>query len=194
MTPGLDTLLIIRNTRRGGWKDGISSSFGICCGLYVQALISALGLSVILLQSAWMFGAIKLAGAAYLLWLGCSSIYRVWKTATVFKTVEENPVNSHFSAQQSMTEGLLSNILNPKTLVFYMAFLPQFVNAAEPLLPQMLALASIHFAIAMIWQSLLTILVTRSLHWLNNSKVQNALDSLTGSILIAMGAKLALER
>ena len=76
ITPGMDTMLIIRNTTRGGWKDGAVSSLGICSGLFVHAIISAVGISLILLQSAWAFGALKLAGAGYLVWLGLVTLHR----------------------------------------------------------------------------------------------------------------------
>ena len=70
LTPGVDTMLIIRNTSRGGWRDGAVSSVGICTGLFVHATVSAVGISVILLQSAIAFSALKLVGAGYLVWLG----------------------------------------------------------------------------------------------------------------------------
>jgi threonine/homoserine/homoserine lactone efflux protein len=63
LTPGVDTLLVVRNTTRGGWKDGVVSSLGICSGLFVHAAVSAVGISLILLQTAWAFNALKLAGA-----------------------------------------------------------------------------------------------------------------------------------
>ncbi len=66
VTPGVDTLLVVRNTARGGWRDGTISSFGICCGLFVHATVSAVGISVLLLQSAWAFSFLKLLGAGYL--------------------------------------------------------------------------------------------------------------------------------
>lgn len=70
ITPGVDTVLIIRNSSRGGWRDGALTILGICSGLFMHATISAVGISVILLQSAWAFRALKLAGATYLIWLG----------------------------------------------------------------------------------------------------------------------------
>lgn len=74
MTPGLDTALVIRNTTRGGWKDGITCSLGICCGLFVHATMSAVGLSVVLVSSAELFTVVKTIGAIYLIWLGVQSI------------------------------------------------------------------------------------------------------------------------
>ena len=67
LTPGVDTMLIIRNSARGGWSDGAVSSLGICSGLFVHALVSAFGISLLLMQTAWAFSALKMAGAGYLI-------------------------------------------------------------------------------------------------------------------------------
>ncbi|WP_198518078.1 LysE family translocator [Enterococcus faecium] len=74
LTPGLDTALVIRNTTRAGLQDGCMTSLGICCGLFVHALFSAIGISAILAQSAELFQLVKMTGAAYLIWLGFSSL------------------------------------------------------------------------------------------------------------------------
>ncbi len=75
-----------------------------------------------------------------------------------------------------------------------MAFLPQFIDSTGAVTPQMLELAAIHFVIAMLWQCSLALLITRTLNWLNSSRVQRTLDALTGSFLITLGAGIALER
>ena len=82
LTPGVDTMLVIRNSARGGWRDGAVSSLGICSGLFIHATISAVGISVILLQAAWAYSALKLAGAGYLVWLGYCSWRKVIKKGT----------------------------------------------------------------------------------------------------------------
>ena len=94
ITPGVDTLLVIRNTARSGWRDGAVSSFGICSGLFVHAVISAVGISVILLQAAWAFSALKLAGAGYLVWLGISSWRKVLKQES-FEITNGNSPQRH---------------------------------------------------------------------------------------------------
>ncbi len=75
-TPGLDTALVLRNTSRSGLKDGCTTSLGICFGLFVHAFFSAVGISAILAQSAELFQIVKMIGAAYLIWLGISSLKR----------------------------------------------------------------------------------------------------------------------
>ncbi len=193
LTPGLDTLLIVRNTARGGWVDGAVSSVGICSGLFVHAVVSAIGISLILLQTAWAFNVLKLAGACYLIWLGIGSFRRALQrrqSADIAARVASQP----FSAVRSFREGLLSNVLNPKTVIFYMAFLPQFINPAESALLQSLFLASLHFVIAMLWQCLLALVVVRAKRSMGHPTVSRFFDGVTGLLFMGLGMKLAVDR
>jgi RhtB (resistance to homoserine/threonine) family protein len=194
ITPGVDTVLIIRNTTRGGWRDGALSSLGICCGLFVHATVSAVGISVILLHSAWAFQALKLAGAAYLVYLGVVSLRSAARRGAPLPVNGRGVGNRRFSARRSLMEGFLSNVLNPKAVIFYMAFLPQFIDPAGSALGQSLFLAGLHFVIAMAWQCLLASVVDRAKALLQNQTVRRALDGLTGSIMMGFGLKLALDR
>lgn len=193
ITPGVDTMLVIRNTARGGWRDGATSSFGICSGLFIHATISAVGISVILLQAAWAFSALKLLGAAYLVWLGISSWRKVIKQEPF--TIENGKarIGGTFLMSRSLREGFLSNVLNPKTAVFYMAFLPQFINPAQSALLQSLFLAGLHFIIAMIWQCLLALMVKQMKGWLQRPRVSQVFDGITGTVMIGLGVRVAAE-
>jgi RhtB (resistance to homoserine/threonine) family protein len=194
LTPGVDTVLIIRNTTRGGWWDGALSSLGICCGLFVHAVVSAVGISVILLQSAWAFQALKLAGAAYLVWLGVVSLRSAARNGAPLQLNRRTGPAYRFSARRSLVEGFLSNVLNPKAVVFYMAFLPQFIDPSRSALRQSLFLAGLHFVIAMVWQCLLASIVDRAKTWMKSQKIRRGMDGLTGSIMLFFGIKLALDR
>lgn len=193
ITPGVDTLLIIRNSARGGWRDGVISSVGICSGLFIHAVISAVGISVILLQTSWVFSGLKYCGAAYLVWLGLSN----WRT--VFNSAE-SPFDStvavssrSFNPLRSLQEGFLSNVLNPKTVIFYMAFLPHFIDPTESALVQSLVLAGFHFIIAMLWQSFLAVAVSQAKSWLQRPRVNIIFAGLTGTVLVALGFRLAVD-
>lgn len=85
LTPGLDTALVIRNTSRAGFADGCTTSLGICFGLFVHATFSAIGISAILAQSAELFQIVKMVGAAYLIWLGISSLRSLMKTGRALR-------------------------------------------------------------------------------------------------------------
>jgi RhtB (resistance to homoserine/threonine) family protein len=194
LTPGVDTMLIIRNSARGGRLDGAVSSLGICSGLFVHATVSALGISIILLQTAWAFNALKFAGAAYLVWLGLCS----WKKAVGGRrnlfAGNASTKQDTFRFSRSLREGFLSNVLNPKTVIFYMAFLPQFINPAEPPLLQSLMVACIHFTVAMLYQCVLAAMVDKARNWLQRPMVNRVFDTFTGSILLFIGLRLATDK
>jgi len=193
LTPGMDTLLVIRNSGRGGWRDGAVSSLGICSGLFVHATVSALGISLILLKTAWAFNGLKFGGAAYLIWLGITSWrHAVHRPRCIFPDALSGP-ESNFDFIRSLREGFLSNVLNPKTIIFYMAFLPQFIDPAGSPLMQSLFVAGLHFSVAMIYQCLLASMVDKSKNWLQKPGVNRIFHGLTGSVMIMIGLKLVIE-
>lgn len=190
LTPGLDTALVIRNTTRGGFHDGAVTSLGICLGLFVHASFSALGISVILTQSAELFTLVKSVGAAYLIWLGISSL-RSLKHASAMSISEGR--EQRVQGKRSLREGFLSNVLNPKTAVFYLAFLPQFINPEYSPLVQSMVMASIHFIIAMVWQCGLSGMLNSAKSLLKSSKFIRWMEATTGLVLVGLGVKLLLE-
>lgn len=193
VSPGVDTLLVIRNTVRGGFRDGVLTSFAICLGLFVHAVVSAGGISLILMQSAWAFSLLKLAGACYLLWLGGRSLYAAYRGESGLKIQAGTVRHCRVSVWTSLREGFLSNVLNPKTVVFYMAFLPQFIQPGDPALVKSLFLAGLHFVIANIWQLILVLMVGRVAVWLSGPRIGRYFDSLTGSIMVFFGVRLGFD-
>ncbi|MGM0913927.1 MAG: LysE family translocator [Pseudomonadota bacterium] len=193
ISPGVDTLLVIRNTTRGGVRDGVLTSLAICCGLFVHAAVSALGISLILLQSAWAFGVLKLAGAAYLIWLGIQALLAARRQQGL-PVAGVRGERRAVPAWKPLREGLLSNVLNPKTVVFYMAFLPQFIAPGDPALAKSLFLAGVHFVIANLWQVGVALMVGGAGRLLASPTFARWLNGLTGAVLIAFGVRLALER
>jgi len=191
MSPGADTMIVIRNTLRGGAKDGLVSSLGICSGLFVHATLSAVGISALLLYSATAFSALKIAGALYLIWLGMVSLKSFWHHRKVQeRAVEKKP----FSFWGSLREGFLSNVLNPKAVVFYMAFLPQFINHEHSALAQSLFLASLHFIVGNLWQAILVYTIVSANGFITKKSVRQSLDALSGVVMIALGIRLFLEK
>lgn len=190
MTPGVDTMLIFRNTIRGGVKDGLVSSLGICSGLFVHASLSALGISAILLYSTTAFTLLKIIGAIYLVWLGFNSLKAFWFNKKI-KEVKASHVE--FSFLRSIREGFMSNVLNPKTIVFYMAFLPQFISPEDSAFFQSMLLASMHFIIATIWQGILIYTICKANGFIMRPSVRKSLDFISGTVMIGLGVKLFLS-
>ena len=194
VTPGADTMLVMRSVFARGQRAGLLTSLGICSGLFFHATLSALGLSLILVRSATAFEIVKLMGALYLVYLGGQSLWRAFRHDARKLSTDERTVNKKKEWWQSFLEGLLTNVLNPKVAIFYLAFLPQFINPSDPVLAKSLLLAGIHFMLGIVWLSLVTMFLGRVRGFLIRPRVQRTIDATTGAILIAFGARLAIER
>ena len=192
LSPGADTLLVVRNVLRGGRRDGLATAFGICSGLYVHALLSALGISVILMHSAAAYTALKIAGAAYLMWLGVQSLRSAAREQP--RASAGNALSVLVPAWQSWREGFITNVLNPKVIVFYLALLPQFIGAGDPVLAKSLLLTAIHVVEGIVWFAIVSFLVDRSRRFFLRPLLRRWIDGLCGAFLIALGVRLALAR
>ncbi len=189
IAPGADTVIVIRNALRGGLSDGAVTSVAICSGLFFHATVSAVGISIILLQSAWMFTALKFLGAGYLLWLGLMTIRSQSDSMGEVGAVKEG----QFQVVRSVREGLLSNLLNPKPIVFYMAFLPQFIDPTGSALIQSLQLAGVHFVISVFWLVAVAAMAAQMRDWLNNGDISRRINQGLGVGLCSFGVALAAE-
>lgn len=191
MLPGADTFLVVRNSLRGGRRDGFLTVGGICSGLFAHALLSALGLSVIFAHSAAAFTAVKIAGACYLAWLGIQSIRSGLRGMP--DGMPDQAAAGGAPPIRSFSEGFLTNLLNPKVVVFYLALLPQFINPGDPVLAKSLLLAAIHFVEGILWLGFVAWAVDRSRQFFLRPALRRGMDALCGTILIALGLRLALE-
>ncbi|MFW5836930.1 MAG: LysE family translocator [Desulfovibrionaceae bacterium] len=190
LTPGADTLLVVKNVLGRGPASGLVAALGICSGLFVHAAASALGLSVVLARSAEAYHLFKLAGAAYLVWLGLSALRRCWKDAG---RVEDAPAARPASRLASFREGFFSNVLNPKAAVFYLSILPHFIAPGDDVLAASCALAAIHGAMALLWLGALSLFLDRMGAWVSGPRFRRRMEAVSGGILALLGIGLALE-
>lgn len=151
VTPGADTLLVMRSVLASNWKAGVASVLGICTGLLIHALLSAFGLSLILVRSATVFEIVKLGGGCYLFFLGLQAVWQVFRSQSVSGAVERTQGrNNHQEAvKQFFISGFLTNLLNPKVALFYLAFLPQFIHSTDTPLLKSAVLGGIHLFFCM---------------------------------------------
>ena len=191
MSPGPDTFLVIRNTLGGGVRGGIATTLGIVAGGSVHALLAAVGLTLILVQSAQAFFWVKLIGALYLVYLGVQSLRNGLKREAVAPPLQAAPMRSR---RRAFVEGFFTNVLNPKVAVFYFAFLPQFISPDDPVALKSIMLAGIHYGMALIWFPCVTLAVARAARVLTRPSVRRGMDVVTGSIFTGLGLKLALEQ
>jgi threonine/homoserine/homoserine lactone efflux protein len=196
LAPGPDSLLVLRNTLRHGRRGGWVTATGTMSGLLAWAAAAAFGLSALLRVSHLGYDALRLAGACYLLWLGVSSL---WASRGAHAGPADEPVGpagpppTPAGWRRVYLNGLLSNLLNPKIGVFFIAFLPGFIpaGAPAPLFPLALGL----WFIAETGARLATLawMAARGAGWLRRSTVQRWLERVTGVALIGFGLRLAAQ-
>lgn len=185
-TPGPSVSLILANGTSHGLKAGLQTVAGGISGVVLLVTGATLGMSsVMALMSDW-FDLLRWAGAAYLIWLGASRIWKVWKHAPAL----EKPV---VSGRRWYWQGLAVSLSNPKTLLFLGAFFPQFVNQDAPLTSQLWILAVTFIVIVTIIDGSYGILAGKARNWITESRVRLA-DSVTGVLLICGGLWLATSR
>jgi len=181
-TPGPDTALTIRNTLLGGRGNGVRTAVGVAAGQALWTLAASAGVAALVAASQPVFEALRLLGAAYLVWLGL----RALAAAVRGRRREHAP---HGSAA-GLRQGLLSNLANPKMAVFFTSLLPQFGSGFAGLL----ALGLLFATMTLAWLTAYAIVVARARRALVRSRVRRALDAVSGAALVAFGARLAVER
>jgi threonine/homoserine/homoserine lactone efflux protein len=140
VSPGPGMLYVLARSLRGGRREGLASSLGTAVGGFGHVVAAAFGLSVILATSATAFSVIKYAGAAYLLYLGIRTIVAGKETAEADPDVTA-------STWLAFRQGITTEVFNPKTALFFLSFLPQFINRDAPAIPQFLLLGTISVAL-----------------------------------------------
>jgi threonine/homoserine/homoserine lactone efflux protein len=196
VTPGADTLLVVRNVLTRGRVAALLTVAGIAGGCVVHAVLSAVGVSLILVRSAEAFAVLRFCGAAYLMVLGAQSLRRWWQPDDGAPAGSDAPLAAPRPARRlrSFLEGLLTNVLNPKVGIFYLAFLPQFIGPGDPVLERSLLLAALHIGIGLVWLSLLSLGVGRIRPLVESRLWRARLEGVSGAVLIALGVRLAAAR
>lgn len=193
--PGADTALVTKNAIARGRTAAFFTTFGICLGCLCHATASALGLSVVLRESARLYEWVKLVGAAYLVYLGVRALWVARKNPEAAGAAIPSRANgAKAGLLRSFSEGLFTNLLNPKVAIFYLTFLPQFIAPGESVLRKSLFLADIHVLMGLVWLCSYAILLDRMSSVLARPSVKRRLEAFTGAVLVAFGMRLAMER
>ena len=188
VTPGPGVAYVVARTVAGGRSEGLASCFGTGIGGMVHVLAAALGLSLIVAQSAVAFNLVKYLGAAYLVYLGIRLLLRRDQELAVKPVAAEG-------ARRALSEGIVVEALNVKTALFFLAFLPHFVSPTEPLLPQLVLLGSI----CVVLNTLVDVMAVLGADRLLKSNAARAararlLTKISGVTMLGLGAYLALAR
>lgn len=189
VVPGPDMALVARNVVRHGRSAGFATSVGICTGILGWAVAAALGVSTLLATSAIAFTALKLAGAAYLIYLGIATL-----RAHDASTAAGGDGAMVLPRRRAWLQGLASALLNPKLGVFFLTLLPQFIVPGDPPTVRALQLAVLFDLIGLVWLLTYSALLGAIGAALDRPGPRRLMRWLTGTILVGLGARVALER
>jgi len=188
LVPGQDFAVVTRNALTAGRRRGAYSAAGVATSNAVQGIAAAAGLGALIVRAQPVFETIKWAGIAYLLYLGMQA----FRSAVRGKYAEIAHADPAGQAMKGWRQGFLSNITNPKVLVFYLAVLPQFLGSHTSVLV-LLVFALSHAVLSLAYLLILVGGLDRARRVLARRKVRRALDVATGSALVGFGVKLATE-
>jgi len=189
VTPGPDTALVIRNALRSGARTASLTAIGVGAGSLAWAMAAVLGVAIILESSVLAFTVFKLAGAAYLIYLGLRSILA---RSSRTPSPDPPPQPGRRDRRTPLGQGLLNNLLNPKAGAFFVTVLPQFLAPGDE--AARLVLMMLAYEVMVVgWLVAYGVVASRLRRRLVGSRVQRWMERVTGAILIALGARLALE-
>ncbi len=188
-TPGQDTALTIRNTLLGNRRAGLATALGVSAGQATWTVATSAGLAVILAASAPLFLAVRLAGAAYLIYLGLRSL---------ISAVGRQDADGHVHGSRRLppraafVQGFFSNLSNAKMAAFFVSLLPPFAGT-HPSFVLLLALGFNFCLLTLAWLAGYSLAVDRVRGWLRRSSVRRALDGMLGAVLVALGLRVSSE-
>lgn len=191
LVPGPDVAVTTRNTLAGGRTRGAWTAVGITSSNAVQGLAAAAGLGALVVRSQPLFEVIRWAGVGYLAYLGVQAL----RSAVAGRYPADELTSGTGTAQRlaGWRQGFLSNVTNPKVLVFYLAVLPQFLTPDSGV-PTLVLLALTHAVLGLLYLLLLVAGMHRARAVLGRRRVRRALDAVTGTVLLGFGVRLATER
>ncbi|MEX0953978.1 MAG: LysE family translocator [Rhizobiaceae bacterium] len=193
MSPGPNGVLIAKTVPTSGRAAGFANIGGFVAAFFIHGTFAIFGLSVLLLQSANLFMAVKIAGAAYLVWIGVKALRDAWRGLPA-ALVQVAPARRRRTLLKAFGEGFLTNALNPKVAMFYVAAFPQFVppDGVSPLAAYLLV--AVHAALNVAWFGPIVLLFDRLSTVARNDRIQRVVKALTGMVFVGFGIKLATLR
>lgn len=196
VSPGPDTALGIRNSLRGGSSAMWWTGLGACSGIFVHAVASVIGLSAILAASAKAYAVIKIAGAAYLVWLGAMTLWRTWRDRGAPHgdvVASAGSGGEGVARREAFRQGFVSDVLNPKIALLFLTMLPQFISPGEPRVLTSVMLTIAFVTVALLWWRVTSWLAGALRTALTKDKVRTAMEGVTGTVMVALGVRVATE-
>ncbi|MGO2310370.1 LysE family translocator [Vibrio casei] len=193
ISPGPNGFLIAKTVPLSGHRAGLANVAGFVAAFYVHGTLSIFGISILLVQSASAFFVFKMLGAAYLMWLGLKSLRNAVSQSATTNNSEAVLLQKPVSIKEAFFEGFLTNILNPKVSIFYLAAFPQFMPVDGSAF-RAYSLVTAHSIVNVVWFTAMVFTLTKIKNATNHPKFKAWLNSVTGVVFIGFGAKLALAK
>jgi threonine/homoserine/homoserine lactone efflux protein len=194
VTPGPDTAMTIRGTLLGGRRAGVMTASGVVTGQACWTLAASAGITALVVASEPAFLALKFAGAAYLVYLGLQALWSAVRGGDLHGAGETSGA-SRLPGRTAYRQGLVSDLGNPKMAAFFTSLLPQFgTTDAGPSFWLMLGLGLIFCLMTWLWLVLYATAIHRLRDTLRGSRVRRGIEALTGTVLVALGVRLAVEQ
>jgi threonine/homoserine/homoserine lactone efflux protein len=193
VTPGPDTALTIRNTLLGGRRGGVLTAAGVAAGQTTWSVATSAGLAALLVASEPVFRAVRLAGAAYLAFLGVQALRAAVRGDRASGAAPVPPAAQRLTPPAALRQGLLSNLTNPKMIAFFPALLPQFAPAGGAAFLVLLLLGLVFSSLTLVWLTGYAFAVAKAGDLLRRGRVRRLLEAATGTVLVALGLRLATE-
>jgi len=188
MSPGPNGLLIAKTVPTSGRQAGFANIAGFVAAFYLHGALSVLGISILLVQSALAFAVVKYLGAAYLCWIGVKSLVTAFQNSATAPAV--TPAKRTRTLPKAFVEGFLTNALNPKVSMFYLAAFPQFITMGESSAASAFFLVFLHTLINTAWFTLMILLLSRMAKATSSQRFQRWLKGITGVVFVGFGLKL----
>ena len=189
MSPGPNGVLVAKTVPTSGRAAGFANVFGFVTAFYLHGALSILGISIILVQSATAFAVVKYLGAAYLCWIGVRALISASRRTELPTNVA--PARRHRTLLKAFVEGFLTNALNPKVSMFYLAAFPQFIEVGQTTAASSFLLVFIHSMINAIWFGAMVMLFSSLTAVAGSGRFQRWVKGVTGLVFLGFGLKLA---
>jgi threonine/homoserine/homoserine lactone efflux protein len=192
ISPGPNGVLIAKTVPTSGKLAGFANIAGFVTAFYIHGAFVMFGLSMLLLRSAELFFVVKMLGAAYLCYVGFKALMQAWRGNVVAHAV--TPARRRRTLVAAYVEGLLTNALNPKVSIFYIAAFPQFLPLESTTAANVFLLVFLHSMINLVWFSAMVMVFSRLTGFVRNGRAERWIKAITGVVFIGFGMKLAATR
>jgi len=193
MTPGPDTALTVRNTLLGGARGGVFTAIGVAAGQVLWASAASAGVVGLLVASAPVFAALKLAGAAYLIVIGVQTLWSAFQSGSAAVRAPRDGTGPRLRPTRALRQGLVNDLANPKMAAFFASLFPQFVPEGSASFAALMMLGMTFSCMTLAWLVAYAFAVAKAGDLLRRSCIRRVIEGVTGAVLIAFGLRLASE-